>query len=63
MWIRFVLVPGLTDDHGNVERVADLCAGLRSVNAWNPALPQMGGEVAEARPGIPAEEHRPPDAS
>jgi len=31
MWIRFVLVPGLTDDHDNVERVADVCAGLGSV--------------------------------
>ena len=31
MWIRFVLVPGLTDDHDNVERVADVCAGLESV--------------------------------
>jgi pyruvate formate lyase activating enzyme len=31
MWIRFVLVPGFTDDHDNVERVADFCAGLESV--------------------------------
>ncbi|MGL1102602.1 pyruvate formate lyase 1-activating protein, partial [Vibrio parahaemolyticus] len=31
MWIRFVLVPGLTDDRDNVERVADVCAGLESV--------------------------------
>jgi len=31
MWIRFVLVPGLTDDHDNVEKVADFCAGLKSV--------------------------------
>jgi pyruvate formate lyase activating enzyme len=31
MWIRFVLVPGLTDDQDNVERVADFCAGLTSV--------------------------------
>jgi pyruvate formate lyase activating enzyme len=31
MWIRFVLVPGLTDDRDNVERVADVCAGLASV--------------------------------
>ena len=31
MWIRFVLVPGLTDDRDNVERVADACAGLESV--------------------------------
>jgi pyruvate formate lyase activating enzyme len=31
MWIRFVLVPGLTDDHANVEQVADICASLKSV--------------------------------
>jgi len=31
MWIRFVLVPGFTDDHDNVERVADFCAGLDSI--------------------------------
>ena len=31
MWIRFVLVPGLTDGYDNVEKVADICAGLRSV--------------------------------
>jgi pyruvate formate lyase activating enzyme len=31
MWIRFVLVPGLTDDYDNVEKVADICAGLKTV--------------------------------
>ena len=31
MWIRFVLVPGLTDGHDNVEKVADICAELKSV--------------------------------
>jgi pyruvate formate lyase activating enzyme len=31
MWVRFVLVPGLTDDHDNVEKVADICAGLQSL--------------------------------
>lgn len=31
MWIRFVLVPGLTDDYDNVEKVADICAGLKSL--------------------------------
>ncbi|WP_374510026.1 pyruvate formate-lyase-activating protein [Niveibacterium sp.] len=30
-WVRFVLVPGLTDDYDNVERVADITAGIRSV--------------------------------
>jgi energy-coupling factor transporter ATP-binding protein EcfA2 len=28
MWVRFVLVPGLTDDPANVETVADICAEL-----------------------------------
>ena len=31
MWIRYVLVPGLTDDYDNVEKAADICAGLKSV--------------------------------
>ena len=31
LWVRFVLVPGLTDDYENVERVADICAGLQSL--------------------------------
>ncbi len=31
IWIRFVLVPGLTDSHDNVEKVADICAALASV--------------------------------
>jgi pyruvate formate lyase activating enzyme len=31
MWVRFVLVPGLTDDVDNVEKVADVCAGLQSL--------------------------------
>ena len=31
MWIRFVLVPGLTDDFDNVEGVADFVASLASV--------------------------------
>jgi pyruvate formate lyase activating enzyme len=31
MWIRFVLVPGLTDDVDNVEKLADFCGGLKTV--------------------------------
>jgi len=31
MWIRFVLVPDLTDGYDNVERVADFCAGLKTI--------------------------------
>lgn len=31
IWVRFVLVPNLTDEYDNVERVADVCAGLKSL--------------------------------
>lgn len=31
MWIRFVLVPGLTDGWDNVEKLADFCAGLNTI--------------------------------
>jgi pyruvate formate lyase activating enzyme len=31
MWVRFVLVPNLTDAHDNVQRVADFCADLKSL--------------------------------
>ena len=30
-WIRFVLVPGLTDGHDNVEKLAELVAGMKNV--------------------------------
>jgi pyruvate formate lyase activating enzyme len=31
LWVRFVLVPGLTDGFDNVEKVADVCAELQSL--------------------------------
>ena len=31
MWVRYVLVPGLTDGYDNVQRVADFCASLKSL--------------------------------
>jgi pyruvate formate lyase activating enzyme len=31
IWVRFVLVPGLTDDYDNVEKVADIAASLASL--------------------------------
>jgi pyruvate formate lyase activating enzyme len=31
MWVRFVLVPGLTDGYENVEKVADICTELKSL--------------------------------
>ena len=31
MWIRYVLVPDLSDGFDNVQKVADFCAGLKTV--------------------------------
>jgi pyruvate formate lyase activating enzyme len=31
IWVRFVLAPGLTDDWDNVEKLADICAGLKTL--------------------------------
>jgi pyruvate formate lyase activating enzyme len=31
MWVRFVLVPNLTDTYDNVQRLADFCADLKSL--------------------------------
>ena len=31
VWVRFVLVPGLTEDFENVEKVADICASIPSL--------------------------------
>ena len=45
MWIRFVLVPGLTDGFDNVERVAEFTAGLESVERVEILrFHQMGSE-------------------
>jgi len=45
MWIRFVLAPGLTDGRDNVERLADICAELKSVERVEILqLHQMGRE-------------------
>jgi pyruvate formate lyase activating enzyme len=43
VWVRFVLVPGLTDDPGNVEGIARFVAPMRNVE-WVEVLPfhQMG---------------------
>ena len=43
VWVRFVLVPGLTDDPANVEGIARFVAPMRNVE-WVEVLPfhQMG---------------------
>ncbi|WP_130617278.1 pyruvate formate-lyase-activating protein [Dyella amyloliquefaciens] len=49
MWIRFVLVPGLTDGYDNVERVADICASLSSVERVEVLrFHQMGSDKWES---------------
>lgn len=54
VWIRFVLVPGLTDDPGNVERVAAYAAALNDIRPGVvtrvEVLPfhQMGADKWEA---------------
>jgi pyruvate formate lyase activating enzyme len=44
VWVRFVLVPGLTDDPQNIDRVARFVAPMANVE-WVEVLPfhQMGG--------------------
>jgi pyruvate formate lyase activating enzyme len=44
VWVRFVLVPGLTDDPANVDGVAKFVSPMRNVE-WVEVLPfhQMGG--------------------
>jgi pyruvate formate lyase activating enzyme len=53
MWIRFVLVPGLTDSYDNVEAVADIVAGWPTVERVE-VLPfhQMGASKWE-KLGVP----------
>jgi pyruvate formate lyase activating enzyme len=70
MWIRFVLVPGLTDGVDNVEAVADYAASLQSLGAGAAVqrvevLPfhQMGRDKwRELGKTYPLEDTRPPSA-
>lgn len=65
VWVRFVLVPGLTDSWENVEKVADICAGIQSLerveilrfhqlgkNKWS----QLGINYALAETESPSQE-------
>ena len=64
MWIRYVLVPGLTDGFDNVEKVADFCAGLKSVERVEILrFHQMGSDKWD-KLGLeyPLENVEPPDA-
>ena len=53
LWARFVLVPGLTDDVDNVEKVADICAGLASLKRVEILRFHQMGREKWHRLGIP----------
>jgi pyruvate formate lyase activating enzyme len=64
MWVRFVLVPGLTDDYDNVEKVADICNDLRSLERVEILrFHQMGRDKwHKLRLNYTLENTEPPDA-
>ena len=64
MWIRFVLVPGLSDGYDNVARVADICASLGSVERVEILRFHQMGKEKWRKLGIeyPLETAVPPDA-
>ena len=64
MWVRYVLVPGLTDGHDNVEKVADICAGLKSVERVEILRFHQMGHDKWQKLGLeyPLETVEPPDA-
>jgi pyruvate formate lyase activating enzyme len=63
MWIRFVLVPGLTDDVTNVAGIADIVAGLDSVERVEVLPFHRLGAAKYAALGIdfPLSDTAPPD--
>jgi pyruvate formate lyase activating enzyme len=65
MWIRFVLVPGLTDGHDNVEKLGDIVAQLKSVERVEILrFHQMGrGKWNKLHLEYPLEKVEPPDAT
>jgi pyruvate formate lyase activating enzyme len=65
MWVRYVLVPGLTDAYDNVERVADLCAGLASLQRVEILRFHQMGRDKWHKLGLayPLEDVEPPDAA
>ena len=64
MWIRYVLVAGLTDGHDNVEKVADFCAGLKTVERVEILRFHQMGKDKWHKLGLayPLENIEPPDA-
>jgi pyruvate formate lyase activating enzyme len=64
MWVRFVLVPGLTDGYDNVEKVADICAGLKSLERVEILRFHQMGRDKWHNLGLlyPLQDTQPPDA-
>jgi pyruvate formate lyase activating enzyme len=64
LWVRFVLVPGLSDGFDNVEKVADICAGLRSLERVEVLRFHQMGRDKWHQLGLtyPLEQTEPPDA-
>ena len=64
MWIRYVLVPGLTDGYDNVEKVADFVAGLKTVERVEILRFHQMGSDKWHKLGLeyPLENVEPPDA-
>ncbi|MDM0020037.1 pyruvate formate-lyase-activating protein [Variovorax saccharolyticus] len=65
MWVRFVLVQGLSDDYDNVEKVADVCAELKSLERVEILRFHQMGREKWHKLGLtyPLENVEPPDAA
>lgn len=64
MWVRFVLVAGLTDGYDNVEKLADICAGLKTIERVEILRFHQMGRDKWHKLGLayPLEDVEPPDA-
>ena len=64
MWVRYVLVPGLTDGFDNVEKVAEFCAGLKTIERVEILRFHQMGRDKWHKLGLayPLENVEPPDA-
>jgi pyruvate formate lyase activating enzyme len=64
MWVRFVLVQGLSDDYDNVEKVAEVCAELKSLERVEILRFHQLGREKWHKLGLtyPLENAEPPDA-
>jgi pyruvate formate lyase activating enzyme len=62
MWVRFVLVPELTDGYDNVQRVADFCATLKTVERVEVLRFHQLGKLKWTKLGIdyPLADAKPP---